>query len=133
MITMSELLKDKKLEDQTQEIQDNLKVLLERINKVRTAYSKPMTVTSGLRTMEDHLRIYKEMGITDKAKIPMKSNHLKGAACDISDPDGKLYDWTKLNEKLMEQIGLWMEIKDTQKRVHYQIFSPASGARFFHP
>jgi hypothetical protein len=117
----------------TEEQTKNLPILLERINKVREKYSKPMIVTSGIRSMSDHLRIYKDMGITDPSKIPMKSNHLKGAAVDISDPDGKLMDWVEANEKLMEEIGLWMEARDSIKRVHFQIFPPASGRRFFNP
>jgi len=117
----------------TEEQAKNMPILLERINKVRAAWAKPMTVTSGLRSMADHLRIYKEMGITDQSKIPMASNHLKGAAVDISDPDGKLFDWVKANTKLMEEIGLWMEEKDSHKRVHFQILPPKSGKRFFNP
>ena len=111
----------------------NLAILLERINKVRAAWGKPMTTTSGLRTLEDHLRIYKDMGITDQSKIPMSSKHLYGQAVDISDPDGKLFDWVKANEKLMEEIGLWMEEKDSHKRVHFQTVPPKSGKRFFKP
>lgn len=117
----------------TEEQAKNLPILHEKINKVRTAYNKPMTVTSGIRSMEDHLRIYKEMGITDQAKIPMKSNHLKAAAVDISDPDGKLMEWVQANVKLMEEIGLWMEAPDKIKRVHFQIVPPKSGKRFFNP
>jgi uncharacterized protein YcbK (DUF882 family) len=114
----------------------NLAILLERMNKVRTAYGKVMIVTSGLRSIEDHKRIYKEMGIAED-KIPMGSNHLKGAACDISDADGKLFDWVKANEKLMASIGLWMEEKDSHKRVHFQIFPYGSWkqgkSQFFKP
>ena len=117
----------------TSEQEANLAILLEKINKVRTAWAKPMRVNSGLRTMEEHLAIYAKLGITDQSKIPMKSRHLIGAAVDISDPDGKLYDWVVANESLMEEIGLWMEVKDAQARVHFQIFPPKSGKRFFNP
>lgn len=130
-IVMKELNpKDYKL---TEEQAKNIPVLLERINKVRDKWGKPMTVNSGLRSLEDHLAIYARMGITDQKKIPMKSRHLIGAAVDIADPDGSLYDWVVANEKLMEEIGLWMEVKDAQKRVHFQIFPPGSGKRFFNP
>jgi len=131
---MQELLKDAKLEDQTQDIQDNLVELLVRINKVRAAYGKPMTVTSGLRTMADHLRIYAAKGITDKSKIPMQSNHLYGRAVDISDPNKELQAWVLKNVKLMEEIGLWMEdFSATTNWVHFQINPPKSGNRFFQP
>lgn len=138
MISLKELLKGKDFNSLPKEHQDNMLVLLERINKVRSAWNKPMLVTSGYRAKEDHIRIYKELAVKrnvqfDETKIPWGSQHLKGAAVDISDPDGKLHAWTEQNEKLMEEIGLWMEVKDDQKRVHYQIFPPKSGKRFFKP
>lgn len=108
--------------------------LLERIGRVRSAYGRPMTVTSGLRTMADHLRIYAQKGITDKTKIPMKSLHLKGAAVDISDPKQELQKWCKDNEALLEQVGLWMEaFSATPNWCHFQILPPGSGRRWFNP
>lgn len=120
--------------DLTDEQAANLAILLERINKVRAAYGKPMSVSSGVRSMADHLRIYKEKGITDQSKIPMKSRHLLGAAVDIRDPDLKLAEWVKANEKVLEEAELWCESLDATKGwVHFQIFPPASGKRFFNP
>ena len=138
MITLKELLNGVNFNLLPKDHKNNILDLLERINKVRQAYAKPMTVTSGYRTMADHLRIYKELAVKrkvvyDESKVPMGSLHLKGAAVDISDPDGKLFDWVEQNVKLMEQIGLWMETKDDQKRVHFQVFPPKSGNRFFKP
>lgn len=134
MIEMKELLKKAKLEDQTPEIQANLKILLERLNKVRVAWGKPMTSTSGLRTMADHLRIYKEKGITDQTLIPMKSKHLSGEADDISDPQQELQAWCKENVEKLEEIGLWMEdFSATPTWVHFQIVPPRSGKRWFVP
>lgn len=123
MITMDEILKGKKLEDQTDEIKENLEVLLEKINRVRLAYEKPLTVTSGLRSDADQARI--------NPKAP-KSNHLKGAAIDILDPFADLYHWAKANESLLVEIGLWME----ERRggwLHFQIFPPKSQRRWFNP
>lgn len=131
MISYKELLSGHILNDVPLEHQHNLEELLSKINRVRTAWGKPMIVTSGYRSMQDHLRIYSKLGIADKSKIPMNSKHLIGAAVDISDPDGKLYEWCVKNEALLVDIGLWMEEKDTQKRVHFQIRPPASGRRFF--
>ena len=138
MISMDELLSGNKLEDQPQETQDNLNDLLEKINKVRTAYAKAMTVSSGLRSMEHHLGIYAAKGITDKSKIPMKSKHLYGLAVDISDADGKLKEWAKANIKLMEEIGFWFEsFDDTPTWVHFQTQPfgsyKAGGTRWFKP
>lgn len=131
MISRQEILKGK---DCPKEFENNLLELLIKINKVRDAYGRPMTVTSGFRSMEDHLRIYREKGITDKSKIPMKSKHLFCQAVDIYDPKGELKKWVKDNLKLIEEIGLWMEDFDsTPNWVHFQILPPASNARFFKP
>jgi len=87
----------------------NLFLLLDKMNIVRKAYGKPMIVTSGLRSMPDHLRIYANKGITDKAKIPMKSKHLFGQACDVADPDGKFHKWCEANEDFLRETGVWLE------------------------
>lgn len=134
MISMDELLNHKyKLEDQPEQTQKNLAILLERANKVREAWGKPMIVTSGLRSMEDHLRIYRQKGITDPAKIPMKSHHLYGEAVDISDPNLELTAWLKGDgAQLAEEIGLWFE-EGNANWVHMQIVPPRSGNRWFLP
>jgi uncharacterized protein YcbK (DUF882 family) len=132
MITLQELLGSYKLEDQTPEIQSNLKLLLTRINLIRTWWNKPMVVTSGLRTMADQIRVYKAKGITDPAKIPMKSKHLIGAAVDISDPDLSLTAWLKKDPSHLELAQLWCE-EGNKNWVHFQLFSPISGKRWFNP
>lgn len=120
MITMQEILKSAKLEDQTPEIQANLLKLLDICNKLRTLWNKPMTVTSGLRTMEDHLRIYKEKGITDKSKIPMKSNHLFGLACDFADSDLSMTKWLKAHPEILEELDAYCE-DGNANWVHIQV------------
>lgn len=138
LIKESEILGKVARESIPEDHQKNLDELLEKINKIRYAWGKPMRVTSGYRSKEDQIRIYKDLaeqrGQTfDPNKIPWGSAHLKCAAVDISDPDGKLYDWTHENKALMEEIGVWMEVKDDQKRVHFQIYAPKSGNRWFNP
>ena len=134
MISMSELLKGAKLEDQSDEVQTELQTLLDRVNQVRSEYAKPMTVTSGLRSMADHKRIYAAKGITDEAKIPMKSKHLFGKAVDISDPKQELQAWCLANEAKLAEIGLWMEdFSATPNWVHFQSEPPKSGKRWFLP
>lgn len=133
MLAMSELLQGKSLEDQSADIQANLQILLDRVNKIRAEWGKPMTVTSGLRTMEDHLRIYAEKGITDPAKIPMQSKHLYGQAVDIYDPDLELTAWLKQNDnQSLIDAGLWCEAGNANW-VHFQIVPPKSGSRWFLP
>lgn len=127
MIAMSELLSGKNLEDQSDEIQAALQELLEKINQIRSLWGRSMTVTSGLRTMEDHLRIYREKaekaGVPfDQSKVPMKSKHLFGQAVDISDPNKQLQQWCKANEHLIKDAGLWCEdFSSTPNWVHFQI------------
>ena len=120
----------------SEEVQKNMDDLLVKLNKFRTAYALPMKVTSGLRTMEDHLRIYKnindkrkDQGL-DPVKIPMGSAHLNGLACDFADPQGTLYQWAFNNQKLMEEIGLWAE-EGTVGWLHLQ--SRPAKNRFFKP
>jgi hypothetical protein len=135
MISESELLNGKKLEDLTAEQRVNFTVLMDKSNKLRKAYGKPLTVSSGVRTMADHLRIYKDKGITDQSKIPMRSKHLSAEACDVTCRDIKgLQKWITDNTKLMESIGLWFEsFAHTPNWAHMQIVPPASGKRFFIP
>lgn len=131
---MKELLSNQAtFESLDKEIQDNLNILLDKVNKVRTAYAKPMIVTSGLRTKQHHLEIYARKGIFPP-KVPMKSNHLFGRAIDFADGDGKLKKWILENIKLIEEIGLYMEdFTATKTWVHFQINPPKSGKRFFKP
>lgn len=135
MITMHELLSNQcSIDDVDGNTRKNLYELLGKINKVRIKYNKPMIVTSGLRTIEHHLDIYKRKGITDINKIPMKSNHLYGRAVDISDPNKELQKWCVDNEELLVEIGLWMEsFVFTKTWVHFQTKPPLSGRRFFVP
>jgi len=139
MISEKELLSGQcELKDLSPELQANFAILLERINKVRAAWNKPMRVTSGVRTMEHHLQVYKDLakqrGVAyDESQVPKLSKHLFAQAVDIYDKDGSLFQWCKDNEKLLEEIGLWMEEADDQPRVHFQIVPPRSGRRFFKP
>lgn len=138
MITIDELLSGNKFENLSEDLKNNGLELLAKINKVRAARANPMIVTSGLRTPEHHIEIYKNIAkknnkIFDSSKVPMGSAHLKFAAVDISDPDGSLMTWTKANEPLLKEIGLWVEDDLKEARVHYQIFAPKSNTRFFKP
>ena len=134
MITMKELIKDTLISDIIIEHQHNLEELLIRINKIRTAYGKTLTVTSGYRTIQDHIRIYNKNCIMDPKKIPMQSTHLYGKAVDIYDPNKDLQKWCLANIKILEDIGLWLEdFEATPNWVHFQISSPKSGKRMFKP
>lgn len=138
MIDLKELLKGKDFASLPKEHQDNLLVLLERINKVRIAYGRSMIITSCIRTKEDQIRIYNQKGITDINRIPMKSKHIICAAVDISDPKRELQVWCQNNQELLRSIGLWLEdFRYTQNWVHFQIMPYGSykegGSIFFIP
>lgn len=134
MIAFNELIKGSVLSDIPIQHQQNLDELLKRINVIRAAWGKPMLVTSGYRSLQDHLRIYSQRGITDRSRIPMASQHLSGEAVDISDPNKELQAWVLQNVALLEQVGLWCESFDsTVNWAHFQIRPPKSGNRFFKP
>lgn len=132
MLVMDELLGKARFGDLPKGIQANLKVTLERVNKIRTEWGKPMQVTSGIRTIEDHLRIYKEKGITDLKKIPMQSKHLTGQAIDVFDPKLELTAWLKKEPKHLEEAQLWCE-DGNSNWTHFQTLPPLSGNRWFKP
>lgn len=128
MISLKELNPKGYKLDAEQEL--NLKVLLTRINIVRKAFNKPMIVTSGFRSREDHAAIYAKQGLPPK----WGSLHLKGAACDILDNNGELWEFCINNLKLIEDAKLWLEDKSaTPTWVHFQIFPPKSGKIIFKP
>ena len=134
MIARQEIVSDEIYDTLEQEIQENIGELLKRINMIRSAYGQPMIVTSGYRTLEQHLAIYAKKGITDKSKIPMKSKHLYGQAVDISDPGLFVQNWVKENEDYIKKVGLWMEdFGSTPNWVHFQIVPPASKKLYFIP
>ncbi len=118
----------------------NQQDLLDKINKVRTAWNKPMTVTSGIRTLADHLRIYAQKGITDQSKIPMKSKHLENmtsaAAVDIADPGLVITQWLKDNPDILEDADLYCE-DGNSNWIHFQNKPfgsyKAGGTRWFKP
>jgi uncharacterized protein YcbK (DUF882 family) len=113
----------------TPEIDSNLALLLERLNKVRMVYNQLMSVTSGLRSTEQQNSLIAQ----GKSNAP-HSKHLTGQAADIYDPSGLLKRWIKDNIALIETIGLWMEdFSFTPNWVHFQSVPPLSGNRFFIP
>lgn len=131
MISLKEILKGRaELKDLPKDTQDNIMILLERINKVRTAYGKPMKVNDGFRNPKD------------TPKNGSKTSwHLRGAAIDIDDDDaGTFWNWLMEPEqmKLLKEVGLWLEHGCyTHYKggtwVHLQIYPPKSGKRIFVP
>lgn len=98
----------------------------------KTPGSFLFTITSGLRSMADHYRIYKLKGIDSP---PLGSRHLLGMAADISDPIGVLATWAQSDGlQHLERLNLYCEDPAvTKKYLHVQDGPPHSGNRFFRP
>lgn len=134
-ISMSELMSGNLISDIPHSAQVNLEILLQKINLIRAAWAKPMKVTSGFRSMQHHIDIYRTKALRENKtfsmlQVPLQSKHLYGQAVDIEDLDGSLYAWCEANVPLLETVGLWIE-KGTKGWVHFQILPPRSGSRFF--
>ncbi len=111
----------------TPEIEANLAILLDRVNKLQDAYGKPLLITSGLRSEAQ------QQGLIAAGKsTATKSRHLIGAAADIADKLGLLYDWAKANEPTLVALGIWCEER-MGGWLHCQILQPLSGKRWFWP
>lgn len=103
----------------------NLEDLCLKLNKL--GFKPSRYATSCLRSLADQKRI------NPKA---MGSSHLYGAAVDVGDSDGALHKWLKtaVGKAAIEKCGLWVEdLNSTGSWVHFQIYSPKSGNRFFLP
>lgn len=114
----------------------NMTKLCSRVNQFLTEVSFVGKVTSGLRSIEDHKRIYSEIAKKRGLKsirVPMGSKHLSGEAVDIHDPTGALMRLCKTRVGLLEAIGLWIEDDTSVARVHFQCSPPLSNTRFFKP
>lgn len=127
MFTKEEFLmgRDKQYPSEyTKEISDNLDKLLEVMNKVRSAYGKPMTVSSGWRPAAIN---------SATSGAAAKSNHMIGLAVDIKD-DGSVRKWVLDNLQLMKDLGLYFEDwRWTPTWCHFQIVPPKSGKRIYVP
>jgi len=133
MVTFKEMIGDYTLADIPIKHQQNIQELLKKVNVLRLAWGRPWTVTSGYRTIQDHIRIYNQKGILDLNKIPMKSNHLTGRSIDIYDPGLIITKWLKEdNSKRLVDLGLYCE-EGNRNWVHIQDIAPKSGNRWFYP
>ena len=133
MISRDELMSGFDFDSLPSNQQYNIGVLLDRVNKIRTLWNKPMIVTSGYRSMKHHLEIYAAKGITDPKRIPMQSKHLTGEAVDISDPNLELTKWLKENDsQRLKDVLLWCE-EGNANWTHFQITPPKSGNLWFLP
>lgn len=128
MIDLKDLLMGRvEFSDLPKEHQDNLLILLERINRLYSKYCKTMKVNDGYRRPQDN----------PKNGSPT-SWHFKGAAVDIDDNDsGDFAKWCLSNLKILKDLNLWMEdprwTNGCGSWCHFQIYPPKSGKRVFIP
>jgi len=133
MISLEELLSGNKYNEMPMPFRINLENLHMRMNAIRSLYNKPMIVTSGYRTKEQHKSIYLKKGVNE-VDIKYRSQHLIGNACDIYDPNGDLKSWCNNNVEVVESYQLWLEdFNYTPRWVHFQTLPPLSYKRFFIP
>lgn len=140
-----------------QEYQSTYEEFYEKINDFRNECGLSMIPTSYFRSKARQIRIYKEKarkkqfpfvdGIYDVSKVPLKSKHMSGCACDFADVDKKLakwvfehLDWCKENGFYFENFGInittnkWDSRYDkTPTWLHIQIVPPKSGRTVFNP
>jgi hypothetical protein len=106
MITRDEILmgrdKDHPL---TPELESNLSDLLIKINKIRSAYGKPLIVSSG----------YRPGSFNTAAGGAKRSLHMICKAIDFKDPKGEIDAWCDANQDLLESLGMWQEHPDATK------------------
>jgi hypothetical protein len=108
----------------------NQEKLFVAINRVRELYARPMIITSGVRSWEQHAEIYRVL----KRQPPKGSAHLTGAACDVSDRDRRLAAWCLDNVEKLREFGLYIEDPSTTSTwIHFQVTPPKSGNTVFMP
>lgn len=101
-------------------------ILLDKVNKLLTDLGiQSVIVSSGFRPASVNA------GIANAAK---KSNHCRGFAIDLYDPDGSIDELLTECVPLLEKYGLYVEDQESTKGwAHLQWVSPNSGNRFFKP
>ena len=138
MITLSELMGANSTSEIPLTAQQQLVELLVKVNKVREVWGKPMTVTSGFRSMQHHVDIYRTKALRagkpfSQLQVPLGSRHLYGQAADFAD-DGSLYKWLHEHPEVMEMADVYGEL-NTQGWVHLQSVPfnsyRAGGTRWF--
>jgi len=125
MISREEILKGRDQEYPLDDIaENNLHILLKRINQFREDWGQPLIVTSGYRP-----GVY-----NTKARGSASSWHLKCAAVDIWDPDRRLAKHFVCHPELLEKYDPYIEHPAFSPNwVHFQIYPPKSGKRIFIP
>jgi hypothetical protein len=125
----------------TSEIDSNIEVIVSRANKLLDAL-----VLAGVALETNDRGTYVASGYRSpafNASVPgaaVRSNHMKGLAIDIYDPEGAIDDWLMSQRDatgeipLLADIGLWLEHPGSTKGwCHVQCVPPGSKRRVFYP
>ena len=112
MITIDEVLMGRdKATPLTPEQWRNLADLMGRINIIRAAYGKSLSVSSGYRPAAQNAA----------AGGAKQSSHMSCQAVDFRDTDGEFAKWCLANMDLIKKVGLFLEDpKHTPTWVHLQ-------------
>lgn len=103
----------------------NQEKLLDALNDLQELCQLSFTVTSGLRTPQDQMRINPAV---------KNSAHLSGEAVDLSDVDGAIYAYCIDNLDRLVHLGIYLECRTyTPRWIHLQTRVPKSGNRIFTP
>lgn len=98
MISRNEILQGRDTEyPLSPALENNLKLLLEAVNKLRKLYGKPMYVSSG----------YRPGKYNKAAKGAPNSSHLTCQAVDFKDADGAIKAWITID--ILKECGLYQE------------------------
>ena len=109
----------------TDDMEQNLQLLLTAVNKLRTDYGIPMYVSSGYRPAAINATV---------PNAATHSWHMVCAAVDFADVDRKISNWCLANLDKLAEYGLWMEdAGSTPTWTHLQVYPPKSGNRVFIP
>lgn len=134
--TRDEILKGRdKLSPLTPEMEGNLEKLIKAVSRIRHAYGRSLSVSSG----------YRPESINSQTVGAAKASaHMMCQAVDIVDKDGSFAKWCLNNLTVLEESGIFLEdpsytyiINDKGERVggwtHLDIRGPKSGKRVFIP
>ncbi len=101
----------------------NARKTLEKVQELLSHFGEYRRISSGYRPPAINAQV---------ANAKKDSKHQTCQACDLEDIDGKLNQYCKDNETLLEILCLWCEERQGGWQ-HIQTIPPRSGKRWFNP
>ena len=134
MITLDEYLDHWKVnygyvrvpdDELSEEIRREAQVTVDRANALLGEFGEERPVNSGWRPLAVNRAI---------PGAALRSNHTRGMAIDLGDPDGDLDDWCMDHFDVLRELRLWLEHPAATKGwCHVQTVAPKSWKRCFYP